>query len=126
MSQSFSERAQGQSATKAESSLIVRLKKRVLLEHGGEQDLWMDTHWNLTKGDSLLHKDAAAEIERLNQERTELLQALRDVVDCDWAYMGQDADTGNPKSLYCRVQRGRAALGRFDGESRQDQENDRA
>lgn len=75
-----------------------------------------------THGDSLLHRDAAAQIARMDQERAELLQALREVVDCDWAYMGQDADTGNPQSLYCRVRRGRAVLERFASESRQDQE----
>lgn len=39
-----------------------------------------------------------------------LREALADVVDTDWAYLGKDADTGNPDSLYSRVRRGRIAL----------------
>lgn len=47
--------------------------------------------------------EASAEVERLRA-------ALADVVDTDWAYLGRDADTGNPDSLYNRIRRGRAAL----------------
>lgn len=39
-----------------------------------------------------------------------LTKALERVVECDWAYMGKDADTGNPDSLYSRVRDGRAIL----------------
>jgi hypothetical protein len=40
----------------------------------------------------------------------ELLEALRDLADRDHVYMGADADTGNPASLYNSVKRARAAL----------------
>lgn len=57
--------------------------------------------WNL-RSDTLFAA-SRAEVERLRA-------ALADVVDADWAYLGKDADTGNPASLYSRVRRGRAAL----------------
>ena len=44
------------------------------------------------------------EVERLRN-------ALARVVDTDWAYLGHDADTANPDSLYNRVRDGRKALG---------------
>lgn len=43
-------------------------------------------------------------------EMVRVMRALERVVDCDWAYMGKDADTGNPDSLYSRVREGRAIL----------------
>lgn len=43
-------------------------------------------------------------------EIARLRTALADVVDVDWAYLGRDADTENPDSLYSRVRRGRLAL----------------
>lgn len=39
-----------------------------------------------------------------------LKTALARVVECDWAYLGKDADTGNPDSLYSRVREGRSVL----------------
>lgn len=40
-----------------------------------------------------------------------LEQALRDLVDRDFAYMGADAETGNPQSLYQAIRRARALVG---------------
>lgn len=45
-------------------SVRYRLAKRILVVHGGVGDPWRD-HWNLTENDSLLHKDALAEIDAL-------------------------------------------------------------
>ena len=47
-------------------------------------------------------QSAEAEILRLRA-------ALADVVDTDWAFCGQDADTARADSLYNRVRRGRLA-----------------
>lgn len=44
----------------------------------------------------------------------DLLEALRDLVDTDWAFMGADADPGNPQSLYSRVRRGRITLAKVN------------
>ena len=54
--------------------------------------------------------------ERLIAEKESEVQRLRRllarVVDTDWAYLGRDADTGNPDSLYNRVRDGRKVLGK--------------
>lgn len=52
----------------------------------------------------------AEEVRKLRIDRDRLRAALADVVDTDWAFLGTDADTGNPSSLYSRVRRGRQAL----------------
>lgn len=44
-----------------------RLKVRVLAEHGGKGEAFRD-HMNLTRGDSMMHAEAAAEIELLRRE----------------------------------------------------------
>lgn len=46
------------------SDVLAQLRLRILREHGGLGDGWRD-HWNLTPGDSLMHREAVAEIERL-------------------------------------------------------------
>jgi ferric-dicitrate binding protein FerR (iron transport regulator) len=52
--------------------LVERLRQRTLPEHGGRAADCLAHHWNLTLGDSELHAEARAEIERL---RAELLKA---------------------------------------------------
>lgn len=52
----------------------------------------------------------AAHIVRCVNAHDKLVAALRDLCERDWAYIGGDADTGNPDSLYSRVKRARAAL----------------
>lgn len=54
-----------------EETLFQRLRRRVLLEDGGPGDPWKD-HWNLTPGDSKMHAEAAAELERLQRRVEEL------------------------------------------------------
>lgn len=44
--------------------LLMRLEQRILLSHGGKAN-GMKHHWNLTENDSLLHKDAAGRIRKL-------------------------------------------------------------
>lgn len=51
-----------------------------------------------------------AERDELAKDAGRWRTMLERVVECDWAYMGRDADTGNPDSLYSRVRAGRAAL----------------
>lgn len=65
---------------------------------------WLEAHAPETLRAMLRATTLAAENERL-------LTALADVVDTDWAFLGRDADTANPESLYSRVRRGRLALG---------------
>lgn len=57
-----------------------------------------------------------AENKALRAEVDRLKRALADVVDRDWTYLGQDADTGNPASLYSVVRRGRQALADRSGQ----------
>lgn len=47
------------------------------------------------------------------RDAEKLRKALARVVDTDWAFLGRDADTGNPDSLYNRVRDGRKALGGY-------------
>ncbi|MBT9492862.1 MAG: hypothetical protein IV107_11065 [Paucibacter sp.] len=51
------------------------------------------------------------ELTKAEREIDRLRKALADVVDTDWAFLRQDADTSTYDSLYSRVQRGRQALG---------------
>ena len=48
----------------SERGVIAQLRLRILREHGGVGDGWRH-HGNLTHGDSLMHREAVAEIERL-------------------------------------------------------------
>lgn len=50
--------------TSDECDVVNQLLLRILREHGGEADP-MRHHWNLTHGDSLMHREAVAEIRRL-------------------------------------------------------------
>ena len=65
---------------------------------------WLEAHAPKTLRAMLRATALAAENERLRS-------ALADVVDTDLVYLGRDADTANPDSLYSRVRRGRLALG---------------
>jgi hypothetical protein len=47
------------------SDVVEQLKLRVLAEHGGPTGTSIG--WNLTHGDSIMHREALAEIERLHQ-----------------------------------------------------------
>ena len=64
--------------------LVERLRQRTLPKHGGrEEDSW-NHHWNLTIGDSELHRDAAAELERLNKWCDEFADAqLKERAACE-------------------------------------------
>lgn len=55
-------------------------------------------------------KEHAEPIARLIAEAPELLKALEDICAHEFTYVGTDADTGNPSSLYNAVNRGRALL----------------
>ena len=45
------------------ADILEQLKQRILVAHGGPKD--MQFGWNLTEGDSIMHLEAALEIERL-------------------------------------------------------------
>lgn len=49
-----------------ERDVVAQLRLRILAEHGGAADGWQH-HWNLTHGDSIMHREAVAEIERLRE-----------------------------------------------------------
>jgi len=64
----------GQAPERAD--VLAQLQLRILHEHGGTAD-GMVHHWNLTPGDSIMHREAAAEIEALRIEVREA-RALAD------------------------------------------------
>ena len=68
------------------TDVIDRLKKRILIEHGGTADAWVH-HWNLTPDDSAMDRDAIAAIERLagDAERWAKEANLVDDLSSAWA-----------------------------------------
>ena len=61
-----------------ERDVVAQLRLRILNEHGGTADGWQH-HWNLTHGDSIMHREAVAEIERLRVHAVILAETAREV-----------------------------------------------
>ncbi|SER36859.1 hypothetical protein [Giesbergeria anulus] len=58
------------------ADILEQLQQRILVEHGGPKG--MQFGWNLTEGDSLIHREAALEIERLRKMVDRLLTHCED------------------------------------------------
>ena len=74
------------------AGLVERLRLRTLVQHGGPKG--MSYGWNLTEGDSELHRDAAEQLTRLAGERQVLAQWISDALAVLETIDAEDEDEG--------------------------------